>query len=617
MYQGIFHNTNPADKGDAWKLYLRDDKLGIESFYYKPDAYIKDDEGDFLTLFGDRCSKIEGKYDKNNPNIFEKDVTKELGLLRDLYFNDQSIPSFHNIVYLDIEIEIIGALNAQTIRDAEAEVTSMVLYDATTKKKYCWVLDKSKKFKNINRNSVDVIFCKSEKELLMLYLDKWQEIDPTIVTHWNGDFFDIPYLYYRIKKLLGNLVYKMSPIGKIKEDLYNPMSPITLGLVSSLDFMLLFKKFITKEEPSYKLDEIGTKYVKKGKLEYQGTLNDLFRDDIEAFIDYNVRDVDIIIDLEAKLGFIKLAIQISHLCNTPYESIYYNTVLNEGALLSRLKQKGVVAPNKPTTTNKSIKYLNVGDDVKNQRGTPTIEGVIVEIKGDMLLIQNKGGRYIERESRSVRKDEGYNGGFLLDPKPGLYSWLSDYDYESFYPGCIRSLNLGIETLIGRIVIENQTKELWCSFIELNEMDPEAEIELEKFNNKTYTYTKAKLKVGKLINFIKDNKWNITANGVIYRTDITSLVAEILTDWFMMRKAYKKQMGDAYKAGNKDDVDKFDKLQHSYKILLNAMYGGFAINGFRFTDGYKMISSSITCSCQRQLIETIKYANEVVENEYLN
>ena len=103
--------------------------------------------------------------------------------------------------------------------------------------------------------------------------------------------------------------------------------------------MLLFKKYITKQEDSYKLDEIGSKYVNLGKIEYEGNLDKLFETDVNKFIEYNVRDVDIIVELEKKLKFIELTINICHLCHVPYENIYLSTVLNDGAILTYLKRK--------------------------------------------------------------------------------------------------------------------------------------------------------------------------------------------------------------------------------------------------------------------------------------
>jgi len=211
--------------------------------------------------------------------------------------------------------------------------------------------------------------------------------------------------------------------------------------------MLLLKKYIAKEEPSYKLGDIGTKYVKLGKIEYEGNLDVLFKEDPIKFIEYNIRDVEILEALEDKLKFINLTVLISHLCHTPYESIYYNTILNEGAILTYLKRQNIIAPNKPTTTNPSIKELFVGDIVKNQRGTPTIEGTIVSIHGKDAIVLTKSNKHIQRALKTIKKSDGYAGGFLLEPKPGLYSDVIDLDFTSLYPSIIKSLNLGIETLV--------------------------------------------------------------------------------------------------------------------------------------------------------------------------
>ena len=173
--------------------------------------------------------------------------------------------------------------------------------------------------------------------------------------------------------------------------------------------MNLFKKFITKQEPSYKLGEIGLKYVDLGKIDYEGSLDKLFRDDINKFIEYNIRDVEIIIELEKKLKFIDLTVTICHLCHVPYEQIYMSTVLNDGAILTYLKRKGIASPNKPTTINPLLKIRD-------------------------------------------EENDSYAGGYLKDPVPGLYEWVIDLDFTSLYPSIIRSLNRSIN-----LSVENSIK----------------------------------------------------------------------------------------------------------------------------------------------------------------
>ena len=612
MYQSIYYDRDKTSS-TKYHYYLRDDVKGIKCFQYWPTVYKLDEDGEFETLFGDRCSPIQGRYDREDPTILEKDIDRELVLLRDLYYKTDEIPKFHNTVYLDIEIEIIGALNPTTIREANAEVTAIALIDLNTKQKICFILDKKEEIKSIDSENKIIVSCKSEKVLLSKFLDKGEQIDPTIAVGYNSDFFDIPYLYYRIKKVLGNDVYRLSPIGKIDENIYQPESPIKIGLVNCLDFMLLFKKYIMKEEPSYKLGDIGIKYAKLGKIEYNGSLDKLFKEDPNKFIEYNLRDVEIIEALEDKLKFIQLTILISHLCHTPYESIYYNTALNEGAILTYLKRKNIVAPNKPTTTNPSIKELEVGDHIIHQRGTPTVEGYIYSIEGTTVTIKTISNQYIQRSIRTVKKKDSYAGGYLLDPIPGLYSNISDLDFTSLYPSIIKTLNLGIETLVGRIVTKNNYEQN-NSLKDLKLRDPNEEIEIEKLNHTTYKLKRTKITVGKLITYIISNKWSISASGAFYRTDIKSISCEVLEDWFNKREHYRGLKKKAGKEEKWDEYKFFDLYQMSFKILQNALYGTYAINSWRFTDGYKICSASITNSGQVLTQTSINYVNSYISNQ---
>ena len=599
---------------------MKDDVLGWKRFKYKSPVYELDEDGEYTTLFGKKCSLIEGKWDWFDNQILERDIQDEIGVLRDFYYKDDSQPTFHNIVYLDIEIQLLGSLTPSYIQAAPAELTSLALtyFEGKEKKRICWIVDTAGKLENKTIGINTVITCYSERDMINKFLKKWKEIDPTILIGYNSDFFDIPYLYCRILKIFGEETANLlSPIKKVINNPAMPDKPITIGGVSSLDFMRLHKKYITREEPSYTLNNIGLKYAKLGKIEYSGNLDELLAKDPEKYIEYNIRDVEILEELEKNLQFVQLTVLISHLCHTPYESIYYNTVLNEGAILTYLKRKKIVVHNKPTTINKEIKELNEGDLVNHQRGTPTIEGEIHSIDGDFVVVKTASNELKTRELKTIKKKEGYAGGYLLNPEPGVYRWLSDYDYSSYYPSCIRSLNLGIETLIGRIVIENPTRNLWWGLEDLRNKDPELELEFEVLSKETYKFSTTKVTVEKLIKTIETKNWSISANGVCFDKSQQSISASVLADWFEMRKVYKHDMEKAYKSGDETLGKLYDSQQQAFKIMLNSLYGAYAINSWRFTDGYKILSSAITCTCQRLLQETIKYANEVIDEKYLD
>jgi len=559
MYQSVFYDR------DTYQYHLRDDKRGWKVFNYQPTCYVSDIDGELETLDGIRVSPVK-KIDWKDPKYYEKDVDKNTRVLVDFYYESDDTPSYHNLVYLDIECEIAGALTPENIKDPKGKITSIALYDNNSKKYYCLLLDEKQLLQKANDENKEIIPFKSEKDLLSGFLDLWIKLDPTIISGWNSEFFDIPYLYYRISKVLSEEVAQyLSPIQKVKPTTMFDAGVMTdfvvVGGINHLDYMNLFKKFITKQEPSYALGNIGEKYVKLGKVEYKGSLDRLFQDDINKFIEYNIRDVEIIVELEKALKFIELTVTIAHLCHTTYESIYYSTVLNDGAILTYLKRKGIVSPNKPTTYNPALK----------------------EIK------------------------EEYAGGYLKDPVPGLYEWVIDLDFTSLYPSIIRSLNMGIETLVGRIVNKGKFDNQW-SLKELKAMDPNKTIEIEKVK-KDKTLIRSEITVGEIIKIIEQGDFLISAPGVIFRKDKSSVVCEILTDWFQKRQEYKALMKKAYKV-DKDPVmgEFYNKRQHAYKIKLNDVYGVFAINGWRYTDGHKFISKAITLTGQRLTQESIKFVN---------
>jgi len=557
MYQALYFDREEK------QYYLRDDRWdGFKSFKYWPSYYAPDSDGEFETLEGTRVSPVKKMSDYKNPWYFEKDVDKLTRLLVDYYYESDEPPKFHNIVYLDIECEIMGALTEDNIKDPKGKITAVALYNQNDKKYYCLILDEAKKMSAARSEGKEIIPYASEKELLHGFLEKWYELDPTIITGWNSGFFDIPYLYYRIKKVLGeSIAQTLSPINKIHFTPQFPEQPVNFAGINHLDYMLLFKKYIVKQEPSYRLGDIGKKYADLEKIEYQGSLDRLFAEDVDKFIEYNLRDVEIIVELENRLKFIDLTTTIVHLCHTEYEAIYFSTLLNEGAILTYLKRRGIVSPNKPTTYNPALRTL----------------------------------------------EEEYAGGYLKDPTPGLYEWVIDLDFTSLYPSIIRSLNMGIETLVGRIVNRGKFDNQW-SLKELRSMDPNTTIEIEKVK-KDRTTVRSKTTVGDIIGVIEENDLLISAPGVMFRKDKSSVVCEILADWFAKRQEYKKLMKKAYKEDNDPVMGEFyNKRQHAYKIKLNDVYGVFAINGWRYTDGNKFISKAITLTGQRLTQESIKFVN---------
>ena len=561
MYQAIYYDGKPN-----YKFHLRDDKKGWSEFQYTIPRYQIDSNGTIPTLDG-KLAKAVTKYEWNDNHLYESDIDRLTAVLIDKYKDSDDTPEWQNIIYFDIECEIGGALTTEYIKTAPMKITSISLYDATTKVYYCLILDEKQQLQAIKEESRQVVPCSSEGELLSLFLELWENVDPTIITGWNSGFFDVPYLYYRICNVLGkDEAARLSPIRKVKFTEWDTAQPLELGGINHLDYLLLYKKYNPKNEPSYKLNDIGTKYVNLGKVDYEGNLDRLFKEDPNKFIEYNLRDVEIIIELEKKFKFIELTVAICHLCHVPYEQIYLSTVLNDGAILTYLKRKGIASPNKPTTSNPVLKNIQ----------------------------------------------EEYAGGYLKDPIPGLYEWVIDLDFTSLYPSIIRSLNIGIETFVGRIVNRDKYDNNW-SLYDLKQMNQEDIVTIEKLNE-SRTTQQATVKVKTLIALIEENKWAISASGAMFRIDRPSVVCDVLTDWFNKRVEYKNLMKKAYKSGDAVKGEFYNRRQHAYKIKLNDVYGCYAVNSWRYTDGHKMISKAITLTGQRLTQESIKFCNEWINKQ---
>jgi DNA polymerase elongation subunit (family B) len=554
MYQAIYYDRQ------TYTFNLRDDKTGWSEFKYHRPRFKIDPNGQYPTLDGKRANAVT-KYDWKDNSLYESDLDAYTSVLIDKYKDSDDAAEWQNIVYFDIECEIAGALTPELIKNAPTKITSIAVYDNTTQKYYCLILDEKQQLQTVNEENRAIIPFPHEHDLLHAFLNLWEQLDPTIITGWNTEYFDVPFLYYRIENQLGTIeAARMSPLRKVKFGTYSHDAPVELAGLNHLDYMLLFKKYNAKQEPSYKLGDIGEKYANLTKIEYEGNLDRLFNEDINKFIEYNIRDVEILIELEKKFKFIELTIAICHLCHVPYEQIYLSTALNDGAILTYLKRQGIVSPNKPTT----------------------IRPALYDIK------------------------EEYAGGYLKDPVPGLYEWVIDLDFTSLYPSIIRSLNIGIETYIGRIVNRDKYDNNW-TLDDLKGMDHEQLVTIERLKDDKTT-SQSEIKVGQIIDYIEQGGMMIAASGAIFRTDKPSVVCEVLTDWFNKRVEYKNKMKKAYKAGDAVKGEFYNRRQHAYKIKLNDLYGCYAINGWRYTDGHKIISKAITLTGQRVTQESIKFIN---------
>ena len=481
-----------------------------------------------------------------NGRVFESDIPIETRVLVDRYYDSDEPSQAHREMTIDIEVEVKDGFPNPL--EAANKITAIAIYDKVMDKYSCFVLG------NIPNTDVVESF-QSEEELLQRFYQKYMEIQPTIITGWNVDGFDIPYLYNRTVRIMGNQIANcISPIGDVFYSEHKKRYKI--AGVSVLDYLALYKKFTYTQKSSYRLDAIGQDEVDMGKIEYEGTLDDLFRDDINKFIEYNLNDVKIVKALDDKLKLIDLAMNIAHKGHVPYEDIFYSSRYLEGAILVYMKHMDVIAPNKSFDAKKKMD-----------------------------------------------SQEKFSGAYVKDPNPGRYEWVYDLDLTSMYPSVIMTLNISPEMKIGKL--EGWNAEEFFKGVEKT-------YTFHKVGRKGTDM----LNSFELKKLFDNNKLSISSNGVMYRNDKKGLIPSILEKWFNERVEYKRLMKKYGNEKNTEQYEYFGKRQLVQKIILNSLYGVLGLPVFRFYDIDNAEATTLTGQELIKFTERIanKYYNTKLDDD---
>ena len=255
--------------------------------------------------------------------------------------------------------------------------------------------------------------CKDEYHLLKFFLKLWQEKCPDALTGWNTKFFDVPYLVNRMRKVLGeDEAKKLSPWNIISERqafvMNRKMTVYELVGVGDLDYLELYKWYSPsgKSQESYRLDAIAQFELGEGKISYEEyeNLHQLYRLNYQLFIEYNIKDVDLILKLEDKLKLLELALTLAYDTKTNYDDVFAQTRMWDALTYNHLMNQNIVVP-----------------------------------------------------PRVVKdKDAAFEGAFVKDPQVGLHNWVASFDLNSLYPHLMMQYNISPETLIEP---ENYTQEM--------------------------------------------------------------------------------------------------------------------------------------------------------------
>jgi len=253
-------------------------------------------------------------------------------------------------------------------------------------------------------DDVTYVKCKDEWTLCKKFLMYWSKDYPDVVTGWNTKFFDVPYLINRFRKILGeDETKKLSPWNYISErkTIINGRQMIAYGFlgVEQLDYIELYKWYAPggKSQESYRLDNIAQVELGEGKLSYDeyDNLHALYRLNHQKFIEYNIKDVNLVLKLEDKLKLVELALTLAYDTKCNYEDVFAQTRMWDSMTYSYLLGKKIIVP--------------------------------------------------PREIQE--KDSAFEGAYVKEPQVRMHRWVASFDLNSLYPHLMMQYNISPETLI--------------------------------------------------------------------------------------------------------------------------------------------------------------------------
>ena len=313
-------------------------------------------------------------------------------------FPDEVDYDFKSMKIMSLDIEVACENGFPNVKECAEEMLSITVQDYQTRRLKVFG---TRPYKN-TRDDVEFILCDGEQHLLRCFLDYWIQNFPDILTGWNVDGYDVPYICGRLERLFGEKEMKlMSPWGHVKreeievkgrEQIFYRMSGINV-----IDYLDLYKKFTYTNQESYRLDHIAFVELGQRKVDHNEFENfkDFYTKDWQKFIDYNIVDVELVSRLEEKMKLIELAVALAYDAKVNMQDVYYQVRMWDTLIYNFLNKKGIVVP----------------------------------------------------PGKRSDKDDKYAGAYVKEPIAGRYNWVVSFDLNSLYPHLIMQYNISPETLV--------------------------------------------------------------------------------------------------------------------------------------------------------------------------
>lgn len=613
-------------------VWIRNDLGEREMMFHRApwEFYVADRTGPNVSIFGDKVRKIQCanreeftklKQDFASEKIptFETDIAPEYKILSKHYYGKES-PKL-NMSFYDIEVDYDPDVGFPSVKNPYAPVSAVSLYHQWSDKSMVIVVPPPnfdlQQFDESLRELSEVIICKNERELLNVFLDNITDSDT--ISGWNSTFFDTPYVCKRIEKILGKTqVSRMcfpgagDPRWRIR--VFKGIGEVEIVELQGrvhLDYMELFKKYEMDQRRLYTLEAIAEEILPHlPKLKYKGTLAELYRNDFNFFVKYNIRDTEILKGFEEKLGYVQLANVMVHTSAAQFRNVLGTVQLVDMAIYNYCKHElNVVVPDQ---TTRDLEYGSNQDSNQDSNGYSDVDDADDDEDDDDRESFNKssgintGGDYIKK---------GIDGAYVLLPRVGMHEWIGSIDINSLYPSAIRSINISPETLVGQFA---ERAKAWNAIVN----DSPVELTLV-FNDGTEEIKTAQ----EWKDWCKANKWAVSGYGTVFNQTKQGIIPAILASWYKQRKDYQKlkveyddKSKQAAKDGNQEKSEQFgdlakyyDRLQYVYKIKLNSTYGALTNQFFRYFD--LRMGESVTATGRMVLKHQIKKVAEILDGDY--
>ena len=403
-----FYKNVIEHRGKLLVRGIHDGKEYKEKIDFSPTLYaISQEDSKFKSLNGQtlkpisfgsisKAREFKRSYNTDNSPLYGMDRYQYQYIANeypeDMVFDKEQIKIF------TVDIECTAENGFPDIENPTEELLAITVKNQSNKQIITWGIGDFK----TDRTDVTYIKCNNEKSLIMEFMKFWIKNYPDVITGWNTKFFDIPYLFNRIRTLVDEKVLKrFSPWNLVERETIivrgRPQTHYKIFGISMLDYLDLYQKFIPTKQESYKLDYIGKVELglQKDENPYD-TFRDWYTKDYQSFIDYNIKDVEIVDGLEDKLKLIELVLTMAYEAKVNYTDVFSQVRMWDMLIYNYLKKDNIMIPPKE-------------DNIKEDK---------------------------------------YEGAYVKDPITGMHNWIVSFDINSLYPHLIMQYNISPEKIIG-------------------------------------------------------------------------------------------------------------------------------------------------------------------------